>query len=293
MVIEERICSDGHGSIEPELLVVHSTSDPGADADTLCRYWESGQTDYQVHYCVDWLGQCYHCVPDDRKAWHCGNGNFVSIGIEICEPPEGASQDDLDASWRYAVEACSQILVAHGWGPEDMRSHHWMSEHYGGSDHTDPDEYFERLGHTWGEFVDAVAGFGGESEEAAVGEWVQDSTGWWYKLPDGFYSSCWQMIDGSWYHFDDRGYMSTGWLEDGTTHDGLPRWFWLGSDGKMASDAWEQLGGSWFWFKSDGSMAISEAMGIGESWYAFDSQGHMMTRDVPVDSGGHMDFTAK
>lgn len=163
--IDERICSDGHGSIEPELLVVHSTSDPGADADTLCRYWESGQTDYQVHYCVDWLGRCYHCVPDDRKAWHCGNGNFISIGIEICEPPEGASQDDLDASWRYAVEACSAILVAHGWGPEDMRSHHRMSEHYGGSDHTDPDEYFERLGHTWGEFVEAVRDYSGEDDD--------------------------------------------------------------------------------------------------------------------------------
>ena len=165
MEIEERICSDGHGWIEPELLVVHSTSDPGADADTLWRYWDSGQTSYQVHYCVDWEGVCIHAVPDDRKAWHCGNGNFVSIGIEICEPPEGASQDDLDASWRYAVEACSLILVAHGWGPEDMRSHHWMSEHYGGSDHTDPDEYFERLGHTWGEFVEAVRDYHGEDED--------------------------------------------------------------------------------------------------------------------------------
>lgn len=162
MEIEERICSEGHGWIDPRYLVIHSTADPGADADTLCRYWESGQTSYQVHYCVDWEGRCYHCVPDDAKAWHCGNGNSVSIGIEVCEPSDDG---DLADSWRYAVEAASQILVSHGWDVSQMVSHHWMSDNYGGSDHTDPDEFFERCGHTWDEFVEAVEGFGGESEE--------------------------------------------------------------------------------------------------------------------------------
>lgn len=153
MNITERICSNGHGWISPSFLVVHSTADPGADSYTLWRYWSSGQTQYQVHYCVDWKGICYHCVPDTAKAYHCGNGNSVSIGIEICEV---RNSQDFIKSWNYAVDAVATILKKKGWGTDRMKSHQYMSRTYGGSDHTDPIPYFLRYGKTWDQFVSAV-----------------------------------------------------------------------------------------------------------------------------------------
>lgn len=153
MDIQEKICSTGHGALSPIYLVVHSTADPGADAHTLWRYWSSGRTQYQVHYTCDWKGVCYHCMPDSAKAWHCGNGNGVSIGIEVCEVSDPG---DFEDSWRYAVDSVATILKKHGWGVDRIKSHDWMSRNYGGSDHTDPIPYFNRYGRSWDEFVSDV-----------------------------------------------------------------------------------------------------------------------------------------
>ena len=45
--------------------------------------------------------------------------------------------------------------------------------------------------------------------------WIKTSTGWWYQYADGTYpKNEWQKIDGKWYHFNENGYMQTGWLKD-------------------------------------------------------------------------------
>ena len=46
------------------------------------------------------------------------------------------------------------------------------------------------------------------------GEWIQDSTGWWYRNSDGSYTkNNWQKIGEEWFFFGDNGYMKTGWIE--------------------------------------------------------------------------------
>lgn len=54
------------------------------------------------------------------------------------------------------------------------------------------------------------------------GEWIQDSTGWWYKNADGTWPAgdWWQdPSDSVWYYFDEQGYMVTGWIEwNGATY---------------------------------------------------------------------------
>lgn len=158
MDIIERIVSNGHGPADPRFLVIHDTDDPGADANRLWAWWDSENgriQGYQVHYVVDWNGTLIHAVPDDRKAWHCGNGNSRSIGLEICVPKDASLYPQV---WQYAVEAAKTILNKHGWSTDRMVSHKYAADTWGGSDHQDPIAFFAKMGHTWGDFVAAVNG---------------------------------------------------------------------------------------------------------------------------------------
>ena len=68
-------------------------------------------------------------------------------------------------------------------------------------------------------------------------QWIKDSAGWWYQNADGSYpSNQWQMINGSWYHFDWNGYMQTGWYREGSNV------YYLKADGKMAANEWVENG---------------------------------------------------
>lgn len=60
-------------------------------------------------------------------------------------------------------------------------------------------------------------------------EWKRNDTGWWYEYDNGTYpTDSWQLINGVWYHFNQAGYMDTGWVLD---KDG--RWYFTNSDGAM------------------------------------------------------------
>lgn len=71
------------------------------------------------------------------------------------------------------------------------------------------------------------------TEAEPAGAWLQDNTGWWFRYADGSYpKSAWVQLGYNggleWYHFDEVGYMQTGWF---TEQDGN-RYFLLNvSDG--------------------------------------------------------------
>ncbi len=53
----------------------------------------------------------------------------------------------------------------------------------------------------------------GSRQELTYG-WIEDSAGWWYRNPDGGYTTdSWQLIDDKWYYFNSKGYMVTGWID--------------------------------------------------------------------------------
>ena len=57
---------------------------------------------------------------------------------------------------------------------------------------------------------------------AYAGSWQQDGNGWWYANDDGTYPvSSWAFLDGAWYHFNNEGYMDTGWLYDNNPYANL------------------------------------------------------------------------
>lgn len=147
-MIKKQIVSKGKGSLKPRGLVVHSTANPGATAQNHANYWKRG-ADYMTHYVSDWK-EALQTVEDNRKCWHCGNGNSRYIGIEICEAKTRA---DFDKGWNIAVKAVRAILKKHGWTTAQMVTHDWVREHLGGTTHTDPLPYFRKWGKTWADFV--------------------------------------------------------------------------------------------------------------------------------------------
>jgi hypothetical protein len=160
------IVSTGHGSLDASYLVIHDTDDYGATASQLMSYWRSGNTPYVVHYTMDVDGSVvYQAMEEDRKAWQVGYGNPYVVGIELCY---ATNQVDFDAQWEEATQWAADFLKSHGWGIDRMISHHMASERWGGSDHTDPDGYFETYGHSWGEFVSDVSAKLGSSTGIAT-----------------------------------------------------------------------------------------------------------------------------
>ena len=91
------------------------------------------------------------------------------------------------------------------------------------------------------------------------GEWIQDTVGWWYKNQDGTYpKSCWQQLSYNgkteWYHFDEQGYMQTGWFTDTDGNIYYLHAVGDGTRGRMVT-GWNLIDGKWYYFNtvSDGT----------------------------------------
>lgn len=92
-----------------------------------------------------------------------------------------------------------------------------------------------------------------------AGQWMQDGTGWWFRLDDGSYAvDSWQYVAyngmAKWYRFDINGYICKGWFTDADGHR-----YYLNpvSDGQMGAmlTGWQQIDGIWYYFNtvSDGT----------------------------------------
>lgn len=131
--------------------------------------------------------------------------------------------------------------------------------------------------------------------DARKPEWVQDSTGWWYRHADGSYTTNgWEQISGTWYYFDGSGYMLSGWHyingkwyylneEHDETFGAMKtgwisvggHWYYLRADGSMVENEWLQDGDKWYYLKEGGYMAHDEMLWIGNEIFAFLSDGRM------------------
>ncbi len=178
MRLVEQIVNRGHGYASPSYLAIHETSNPGASAANHVRLYGSGTWQYAVQYVCDWTGTVYHCVPDDRKAWAVGNGNSRCVNLEICHATNG---DDFERAYGTAVEFAAWYLGKRGWGMDRLISHDDARRMWGGTDHTDPIDYFREYGKSWQQFCSDV-------QDALVGAYtakrtpVDDST---QQRPDG------------------------------------------------------------------------------------------------------------
>lgn len=152
----EAIVSNGHGRSSPGYLVVHETANPGASAANHVTYWRNNQPNVTMaHYVMELDGSVvYHTQRDDTIAWHVGNGNYATVGIELAHAVNGG---DFSRQFDEAAQWCADYLTARGWGIDRLLSHSECRWIWGGTDHTDPDGYFRANGKSWGEFEALVS----------------------------------------------------------------------------------------------------------------------------------------
>ena len=175
MNITPNIVAYGHGYLNPSQFAVHSTDNYAetADAAAHIHYWANDGKDNAVHLVVD-DKVCYQAVPYDRKCWQVGNANYLVEGIEICCTHD---HERFLKIWENAVDVVAQRLNAHGWTTAVMHPHKWYSENYGGSDHTDPIDYFAEHGKTWEDFVYDVQKAIGQENAAPSGNADENFSG--------------------------------------------------------------------------------------------------------------------
>ena len=156
----ENIVSSGHGWMDPDYLVVHETANPGASAWNHVIYWGNNQPWIEMaHYVMELDGSVvYHTQSDNTIAWHVGNGNAYTVGIELAH---AVSQAQFDNQWNEAVKWAGDYLNSRGWGIDRLLSHNECRWIWGGTDHTDPDGYFAKYGRSWAQFEQAVADYMG------------------------------------------------------------------------------------------------------------------------------------
>ena len=152
MAIRNQIVSMGHGALPSfSHIVIHETANPGATAQNHVDYW-SREDDYAVHAVCDW-DNIFHTVPYDRLCWHVGNANGWTIGIEICHATNKA---DFLKAWNNAITWTKAMMKRFNIPVSRVVSHDYCSRVWGGSDHTDPIDYFAEYGKTWGDFIAAL-----------------------------------------------------------------------------------------------------------------------------------------
>ncbi len=153
MRLVERIVNQGHGYCSPSYLAIHETANPNATALNHVNLYSSGSWQYAVQYVCDWTETVYHCVPDDRKAWAVGGGNSRCVNLEICH---ATNQDDFNKAYDTAVLFAAWYLKKRGWGMDRLISHDDARRMWGGTDHTDPIDYFREYGKSWQQFKEDV-----------------------------------------------------------------------------------------------------------------------------------------
>lgn len=94
------------------------------------------------------------------------------------------------------------------------------------------------------------------ANEESAGTWNQENGRWTFTLPDGtLMKDGWRQINGSWYQFDEKGYMRTGWYLD------AGKWYYLDpTTGAMWRNAKTPDG---YEIGIDGSMATGDESAAG------------------------------
>ena len=84
------------------------------------------------------------------------------------------------------------------------------------------------------------------------------------------------MTKDIWYHFDERGYMQTGWLKQNELY------YYLNPDGAMVSNDWSLQDGKWYFFNADGVMQTGW-INWKEKWYYLNPDGSMAVNVTTPD----------
>lgn len=95
--------------------------------------------------------------------------------------------------------------------------------------------------------------------------WQFDAAGMWYLNENGTYPvSCWQQIDGSFYHFNAYGYLEV----ETFVYESNGHWYYVGPDGKMAR-GWTQIGADYLYFMPDNGQLVGPGLQLIDGKYYY------------------------
>lgn len=152
-----------NGVGRPEGVVVHETATPNASAWAEARYFNNNWTKAYtyVHAVVD-DQQTIQLSDTDYGVWGAGpQANNRFIQVELCRVntrSEFVKSVANDASW------IASMLYRYGLTPSratpsgmgTVWSHHEVSNYLGGTDHVDPDSYFDNWNYSMSEFYSLI-----------------------------------------------------------------------------------------------------------------------------------------
>ena len=126
-------------TMEPKGITVHNTAN-NASAENEIAYMIRNNLEISYHYAIDDT-VILQGIPEDRNAWHAGDGNgpgnLTTISIEICYSTGDKAK--FEKAQENAAEFVAYKLKQYGWGIDRVYTHqHWSGKH---CPHRTLDEY--------------------------------------------------------------------------------------------------------------------------------------------------------
>lgn len=158
---------------------IHSMEAPekGETAESTANYFRTTDKKASAHYCVDSNSEV-QCVKDEDTAFHVGNDNSKSLGIEHAGYARQSREEWLDAygvamlkrSAKICADLCRRHNIPAKWldivdlkeNQKGISSHAYAAIAFGGSTHTDPGPYFPK-----DYYIDLVKNELGEGDDLA------------------------------------------------------------------------------------------------------------------------------
>ena len=153
-----------------DIIVAHSTATPNGEAWAIAHNMKAGINTAQtyVHLVVD-DKECYLVGGLGYVAWGCGYyGNQLSpMQIELCEFTNKSRAKKAYRNYvglireyaqKYGIPLTLDTNVKRG-----VKTHNWITQHLGNTDHSDPYGYLSKIGISKAQFAHDIAhGVGGK-----------------------------------------------------------------------------------------------------------------------------------
>ena len=114
-------------TMKPQYITVHNTANDASAANEIA-YMTRNNHATSYHYAVD-DKEIIQAVPDNRNAWHCGDGNgkgnMTSIGVEICYSKSGGER--YKKAEENAVQLVAYLLKKYKLPISRVKQHNFWS----------------------------------------------------------------------------------------------------------------------------------------------------------------------
>ena len=208
-----------------------------------------------------------------RSGWFLSKGKWYYLGA--------ANDGSMKTGWQLVNGSWYYMNPGNG----DMAANQWIGNYYvGGSG--------AMLTNQWiGNYYVDGSGKWVPGKTKATAQWILSGNRWWYRHADGGYTrNGWELINGSWYYFDNAGWMlSNQWIGNyyvgGSGAMLTNQWignYYVDASGKWVpgktkvTAQWIQSGNRWWYRHADGGYTRNGWELINGSWYYFDNAGWML-----------------